>query len=266
MTSTVDGSAHRSLALPSVWPTAPLAPRAASRQHPATARHAAMSPDVAAYAIAAFTAPGDIVLDPACAAGVVVCSALHAGRHAVGLATDSSAWRAARAAVTTAKAHGAASDGMVLLLDRRRLCPRTAGLTGRVALLLTSVRTTSDHVRGVQEFSARLSACRPLLTPGAHVVVSIPPTRHPRRHVLIDVAAEIIDAGVALRLRLAARCVALTEPGHADSGQASAVPVHHDVIVLKADPSERASAVALPPPGSPYVRQRRQRAAIARAA
>jgi hypothetical protein len=267
MTRTFDGSAHRSSALPSVWPTAPLDPGAASRRHPATARQQAMSPDVAAYVIAAFTTPGDIVLDPVCTAGAVLCSALQAGRHAVGLAIDSSAWHAARAAVTTAKAHGVAGDGMVLLLDRRRLCPQTAGLTGRVALVLTLVRTTSDHVRGVEEFSARLSACRPLLTPGAHVVVFIPPTRHPRRHVLIDVAAQIVDAGIALRLALAGRCVALTEPARVDSGQAFAVPAHHDVIVLTTDPGERASAVALPPPGPPCLRrQRRQLAATVRAA
>src|SRR4051812_11738113 len=76
------------LPITSVWLTcqerAPLQRKGryvpASRTHPAK-----MLPAVAAHAIAVYTVPGDIVLDPMCGSGTTLGEAVRAGRHAIGV-------------------------------------------------------------------------------------------------------------------------------------------------------------------------------------
>ncbi|WP_410673878.1 hypothetical protein [Amycolatopsis sp. cmx-4-68] len=86
--------------------------------------------------------------------------------------------------MTLTKARGAAADGMVLILDRKpgtATATATAGLTGRVALLLTTLRLTGpdiDAAEAVERMRRQLSQYRPLLRPGGHVPAS--PTPHRR--------------------------------------------------------------------------------------
>jgi hypothetical protein len=230
----------------------------------------AMPPAVAAHAITALTRPGDVVLDPDCGTGTVIVEALTAGRHAIGLTTQPHHWRLARANVTATKATGAPSDGMVLVLNRRPSTLRaaaTGGLTGRVALLLTTLRTApaldvADRLRAV------LTECRPLLRGGAHVAISISPTRDATTHALLDLPARVLATGTALGLAPVARCLALTAHPrgqrvrtHASlaerraaariatlTGRPIALSAHHTVLVFRVDPDAADAALAAPTP------------------
>lgn len=72
----------------SVWLTCQQVPReqrksryvAESRNHPAK-----MLPAVAAHAIATYSKPGDLVLDPMCGVGTTLVEAVHQGREAIGM-------------------------------------------------------------------------------------------------------------------------------------------------------------------------------------
>jgi DNA modification methylase len=44
-----------------------------------------MLPALAAHAIATYSAPGGLVLDPMCGAGTTLVEAVHAARHAIGV-------------------------------------------------------------------------------------------------------------------------------------------------------------------------------------
>jgi hypothetical protein len=231
-----------------------------------------MPPAIAAYAITALTRPGDIVLDPDCGTGTVVVEALTAGRHAIGLTTQPRHWRLARANVTATKATGAPSDGMVLVLDRRPSTLRaaaTAGLTGRVALLLTTLRPAAAP-EVADRLHAVLTECRPLMRAGAHVAISIPPTRDATTHALLDLPARILAAGIAVGLAPVARCLALTAHPrgqrvrtHASlaerraaariatlTGRPIALPAHHTVLVFRVDPDAADAALTAPLPPS----------------
>ena len=72
----------------SVWTTAQTAPAAQRKGRyvaEATAHPAKMLPAVAAHAIAHYTRPSDLVLDPMCGIGTTLVEAVHAGRRAVGI-------------------------------------------------------------------------------------------------------------------------------------------------------------------------------------
>jgi len=72
----------------SVWTTAQSSPAAQRRGRyiaASTAHPAKMLPSVAAYAIAHYTEPGDLVLDPMCGIGTTWVEAVHARRRAVGV-------------------------------------------------------------------------------------------------------------------------------------------------------------------------------------
>ncbi|MEU9823303.1 TRM11 family SAM-dependent methyltransferase [Pseudonocardia alni] len=119
------------------------------------AHPARMLPDLAAHAIAAYSRPGDLVLDPMCGIGTTLVEAVHARRRAIGVelearwarvSTDNLALAESTppdTATGTAEGSGAAgSGGRVLRGDARdvdhllrRECP---GAVGDVALVLTS--------------------------------------------------------------------------------------------------------------------------------
>ncbi|MFD8493344.1 DNA methyltransferase [Amycolatopsis sp. NPDC059657] len=273
--------------LASVWPTGTdsIATQLAGRgYHDATDTDlSVMPPAIAEYAITALTRPGDVVLDPDCGAGTTVVEALRAGRHAIGLTTHRRWWRLARANVTAAKAAGAPMDGMVLILDRRPgtlAVAETAGLTGRVDLLLTTLRppTGDDPAESGGRLRALLSECRSLVRPGGHVVITIPPRRHPVRHTMLDLPSELLALGAAAGLAPVARCVALTADlrgarvrtratlaewrtaTHMERliGHPIALRAHHDVLVVRADPDALETAPAMPVPTVP-TRPRRRR-------
>ncbi|MFD9961934.1 DNA methyltransferase [Amycolatopsis sp. NPDC058986] len=264
--------------LTSVWPTgtagahAQLTERgyhAATRTDPAL-----MPPAVAEHAITALTRPGDIVLDPDCGAGTTIVEALRAGRHAIGLTGQRRWWRLARTNVTATKARGAFVDGMVLVLDRRTgtaAAAETAGLAGRVDLLLTSLRSPGPHgdaTGALDRLQTLLTAYRPLLRPGGHVVITSAPHRHPVRHDLLDIPSQIAAVGSAAGLAPVVRCLALTAglwrrrvyshatlaqrraATHAQRvlGHPVALPTYHTALVFRVDPDAVDPALALPIP------------------
>ena len=187
---------------------------------------AVMPPAIAAHAIAVFTRPGDLVLDPDCGAGTALVEALHAGCHTIGLAGTRGAWQQARANVSAAKAAGAPMDGMVLVLDRRPNTLATAhaaGFTSRVDLVLTTLRLPARG-RGPRTVDTALSRLRVLLAdsrallhPDGHLVITTAPYRDPDQPTeLLDVPGQIIAAASAVGLMPLARCIALTGALHRD--------------------------------------------------
>ena len=204
----------------SVWPTGQRDPLAQLRDDgcvPGTETDAErIPPAVAAHAIAAYTRPGDLVLDPDCGAGTVLAEALRAGRHALGLAPRGRWWKLARANVTAAKAAGAWPDGSVLDARPKALATvRAVGLLGRVGLVLTSLRTMPDLTTAetveaaTAELAVTLLHCEPLLCSGGYVAV----VARPRRRVdgsLVDLVTPLIAAGASVGLVPIERCIALT--------------------------------------------------------
>jgi modification methylase len=72
----------------SVWPTAqqPATRQRAGRYLPGSTAHPAkMLPAIAHQAIAAYSQPGDLVLDPMCGIGTTLVEAIHLGRDAIGV-------------------------------------------------------------------------------------------------------------------------------------------------------------------------------------
>ncbi len=258
------GEGGHSLVLTSVWPIGAVGiatQLADGGYHDATAADPAlMSPAIARHAITTFTRPGDVVLDPDCGAGTTVVEALRCGRHAIGVTGRRRWWRLARTNVTATKAQGAITDGMVLILDRRSgTAAATAGLTGRVGLLLTTLRLTdsdSDIDTAVERVRRLLAQYRPLLRPGGHVVIVCSPQRHAVRQDVLDLPGQIVAAGSAAGLAPIARCQALTAAirrgrthtratfaqrqvaarAECALGHPVTLPAHDTVLVFRADP------------------------------
>lgn len=278
-------------ALTSVWPTGgdSLDVQLASRgyHHTTGADRALMAPAIAEHAVTMFTRRGDVVLDPDCGAGTTLVEALRAGRHAIGLTTHLRWWRLARANVTATKAAGAATDGMVLLHQPTTMAAaQTAGLTGRVALLLTPLRPadttrndqTRDETYGLARLRTLLRECRPLLRPGGHVVITCAPQRHPIRHDLLDLPSHILAIGAAAGLAPVARCLTLTATVRGRrvftratltqrrtatrieraTGHPVALPAHRTALVFRVDPDAVDPALMhpIPPLSTPPRRHR----------
>ncbi|WP_216209801.1 DNA methyltransferase [Amycolatopsis aidingensis] len=208
----------------SVWPTGQRDPAAQLREAgcvPGTETDIDLIPPaIAAHAIATYTHPGDLVLDPDCGAGTVLVEALRAGRHTLGLTARHRWWTLARANITATKAAGAWRDGSVLDARPTLLATiRAAGLVGRVGLVLTALRTpTGDDALGPdhdsssafdEQLSATVRYCEPLLRSGGHLVVVAHPRRHPDG-ALADLATRLITAGASAGLVPVERCLALT--------------------------------------------------------
>ncbi|MYT33598.1 DNA methyltransferase [Streptomyces sp. MspMP-M5] len=229
----------------SVWNTAPTSAPAQrkGRYVPGSAAHPAkMHPGIAAHAIATYTRPGDLVLDPMCGIGTTLVEALHLGRNALGVEYEPQ-WATlaslnARAAAQTS----GTGTGIVRCGDARRLTDLApADARGEVALVVTSppygpsvhgqVRSTREtgergvvkkdfrysqdptnlaHVstdRLLVAFTEILARCCQMLRPGGTAVVTTRPWRE--RGELIDLPSAVLAAGKAAGLLPTERCVAM---------------------------------------------------------
>ncbi|MFC6879658.1 MULTISPECIES: TRM11 family SAM-dependent methyltransferase [Actinomadura] len=184
-----------------------------SMAHPAK-----MLPAIAAQVIAAYTDPGDLVVDPMCGIGTTLVEAVHQGRHAAGMEYEAHFAQMAAGNLRHARSQGAIGTGQIVKGDARNIATALAERTGDAALVLTSppygatthgqVRAGRDNGGGkVDKFDNRYStdrrnlAHRPtaelvagfgqiltgsatLLRPGGVVAVTVRPFR---------VAGELID-------------------------------------------------------------------------
>ncbi len=229
----------------SVWNTAPTSAPAQRRGRyvPGSSDHPAkMLPALAAHAIATYTQPGDVVLDPMCGIGTTLVEAQHLGRNAIGVEYEPRWAHIARLNSTNASHEGATSRGHVYCgdaRDLRSLIPTR--LHGKIAMVLTSppygnsvhgqVRSTRDsgekgvakrnyryshdpdnlaHVgldRLLEAFTEILTQCRHVLRPGGTVAITTRPWRE--RGELIDLPSAALAAGVAAGLTPTERNVAL---------------------------------------------------------
>jgi tRNA1(Val) A37 N6-methylase TrmN6 len=227
-----------------VWLTSQQAPRTqrAGRYVPESVAHPAkMLPAIAAHAIATYTQPGQLVLDPMCGIGTTLVEAVRAGRAAVGVEYEHRWAQLATTNLALAAADGHTSPATVLRGDARQLrslLPRS--LAGKVALIITSPpygpsthgHVTHDdnnkivkvnhrygslldrgnlanvgHHRLLVGFTRILAAATTFLRPGGHVVITVRPWREHAE--LIDLPAQIIACGEAAGLIPVDRCVAL---------------------------------------------------------
>jgi SAM-dependent methyltransferase len=226
----------------SVWPTAqqPAASQRAGRYLPGSTAHPAkMLPAIARQAIAAYTQPGDLVLDPMCGIGTTLVEAAHLGRHALGVEYEARWAQLARANLTLAAAHGAPGTGQVHTGDARHLLDLLdPALQGTAALILTSPpygrsvhgQVTARTGQGVAKHHDRYSAdpanlahrshqtllealkeilggCRELVRPGGMVVLTARPWR--RQGLLVDFPGQLTRAAEAAGLVAYERNVAL---------------------------------------------------------
>lgn len=230
----------------SIWVTAQRNSRAqrAGRYVPESVAHPAkMLPDIAAYAITAYTQPGDLVVDPMCGIGTTLVESLHLGRSSLGIEYEPRWARFAKQNIALAKSQGAADcDARVIRADARsltRVVPPE--LLGTAALVITSppygaavhgqIKATAETgERGVQKFDYRystdrgnlahasrekliegfaeiLSGCRAMLRPGGVVAVTARPWRE--HGELVDLPSEVIAAGLKAGLEPLERCLAL---------------------------------------------------------
>ncbi|GAA3449642.1 TRM11 family SAM-dependent methyltransferase [Dactylosporangium matsuzakiense] len=204
-----------------------------------TAHPARMLPAIAAHAIAAYTQPGDLVLDPMCGIGTTLVEAVHAGRDALGIEYESRWSDIADANLRHARGQGAPGRGGVIRGDATALLSLVpAALARQVALVVTSPPygpTVHGHVAVGDELDIRdnryndgtdkgnlayrdltgltdgfadiLRGCATLLRPGGIVVVTARPWR--KRGELVDLPSAVIGAGVRAGLVPTERCVAL---------------------------------------------------------
>ncbi|MEC3979895.1 DNA methyltransferase [Amycolatopsis sp. H20-H5] len=231
----------------SVWATAQTSPAAQRKGRfvPASTAHPAkMLPAVAAHAIAQYTRPGDVVLDPMCGIGTTLVEAIDLRRRAVGIEYEPHWVDIARANLDLARERGHDHDGRVIGGDARQLeTLLPAEYVGQVALVVTSppygpslhgqvtsgpdtadgkVRkhhyrygSTLDrgnlanigHHRLLAGFTRILAACARVLRPGGHVAITVRPWRE--HSELIDLPSQVIACGIAAGLVPVERCVAL---------------------------------------------------------
>ncbi len=98
-----------------------------------------MLPEIARRAIAAYSDPGDLVLDPMCGIATTVVEAIHQDRRAIGVELESR-WAALAAEnIAHARSQGAAGSARILTDDARGLGRGVLDeLAGKVPLILTS--------------------------------------------------------------------------------------------------------------------------------
>jgi hypothetical protein len=215
----------------SVWACAqqPAASQRRGRYLPGSTAHPAkMLPAVAAAAIDAYTAPGDIVLDPMCGIGTTLVEAVHLGRIGIGIECEPRWAALARANLDHARDHGATGSAGVVTGDSRNAAALVTDphLIGQVALLLTSppyghsthgqVRcygtnphnlARGSHHRLLAGFTDILTGCLPLLRPGGIVAIT---TRPFRRHGhLVDFPGQVWEAAQDAGLEPLQRLIAL---------------------------------------------------------
>lgn len=239
----VTDDAGRELAV-SVWTTAQTAPAAQRKNRyvaESTAHPAKMLPAVAAHAIAHYTDPGDLVLDPMCGIGTTLVEAVHAGRRAAGIEYEPHWVDVARANLTLAHTAGVEHDGRVFHGDARQIAALLPPeYLGQAALVVTSppygpsthgqvsvapgagvqkyhhlYGNTLDrgnlanigHHRLLSGFTRILAGLVPYLKPGGHIAITIRPWREHAE--LIDLPSQILACGLHAGLIPVERCVAL---------------------------------------------------------
>jgi modification methylase len=226
----------------SVWTTAQRMARSqrtgryldVSGIHPAK-----MLPAIAARAIATYTEPGDLVVDPMCGIGTTLVEAVHLGRDAIGVEYEEPWAKLARANVAFAGTQGATGHGEVVTGDARHVVGVVdASVRGLVALVVTSPpygaslhgqvrvrpgkglekshdRYSKDpanlaHV-GLERLLAAtgqiLAGCAQLLRPGGFVAMTVRPYR--QAGLLVDLPGALVDVGESAGLVLYERNVAL---------------------------------------------------------
>ena len=228
----------------SVWSTAQTSPAAqrAGRYVPdSTAHPAKMLPAVAAHAIAHYTQPGDLVLDPMCGIGTSLIEALRLGRRAVGVEYEPHWVHVTRANLELAHHTGVDTEGRVFHGDARQLATLLPpDYLGQAALVVTSppygpsthgqVSAAPDtgvhkfhhrygntldrgnlanigHHRLLAGFTTILAATVAFLRPGGHIAITIRPWREHAE--LIDLPSQILACGHRAGLIPVERCVAL---------------------------------------------------------
>ncbi len=212
----------------SVWPVAQRSSRAqrAGRYLPISGTHPAkMLPAIAARAIAVYTAPGDLVLDPMCGIGTTLLEAIHLGRDAIGVEYEPDWAEHARANIRLAREQGGGGHGEVIRGDARHLIglldpaahrlvalvltspPYGASLHGQVSarrgagIAKSHYRYSTDPVNLAHQsldallggFTAILADCAKVLRPGGVVAVTARPWRE--HGYLVDLPAAVLRCG-----------------------------------------------------------------------
>ncbi len=232
------------LPITSVWLTCqrPAREQRRGRYVAETSRHPAkMLPDAAAHAIAAYSAPGELVGDPMSGSGTTLVEAVRSGRDAIGVDIEPTFTALAQANLNLAAAHGATARGRVITGDATRLGSLVpANVRGRVSLVLTSppygrrthglVRTAPgagvhkrDHVYGergagnlayvgwdrlLSGWKQIVAGCYQMLRPGGTFVFACRPVRIAPDD-LIDLPGELFTVAVSAGLRPVERCIAM---------------------------------------------------------
>ncbi|HEX5142790.1 MAG TPA: DNA methyltransferase [Mycobacterium sp.] len=228
----------------SVWATAQTSPAAQRKGRyvaASTAHPAKMLPAVAAHAIAHYTQPGDLVLDPMCGIGTTLIEALHQGRPALGVEYEPHWVHVTQANLELARETGVDTEGRVFHGDARQLTTLVpTEYVGQAALVVTSppygpsthgqVTAAPDigvhkyhhrygntldrgnlanigHHRLLSGFTTILTGTAAYLRPGGHVVITIRPWRE--HSELIDLPSQILACGRHAGLIPVERCVAL---------------------------------------------------------
>jgi hypothetical protein len=228
----------------SVWATAQSSPAAQRKGRyvaASTAHPAKMLPAIAAHAIAHYTQPSDLVLDPMCGIGTTLIEALYQGRRALGVEYEPHWTHITRANLELARQTGVNTEGRVFDGDARQLASLLPPeYLGQAALVVTSPpygpsthgQVTAAPGTGVHKYHHRygnildrgnlanighqrlLSGFTKILTgttaylrPGGHVVITIRPWREHAE--LIDLPAQILACGIHAGLIPVERCVAL---------------------------------------------------------
>ncbi|MFD8497285.1 TRM11 family SAM-dependent methyltransferase [Amycolatopsis sp. NPDC059657] len=228
----------------SVWTTAQTSPAAQRKDRytpESTAHPAKMLPAVAAHAIAHYTEPGDLVLDPMCGIGTTLVEAVRAGRRAAGIEYEPHWVDVARANLALAHDTGVEYEGRVFHGDARQIASLLPPeYLGQAALVVTSPpygpsthgqvsvsRTVGiqkyhhlygntldrgnlaniGHHRLLAGFTRILAGLVPFLRPGGHIAITIRPWREHAE--LIDLPSQILACGLHAGLIPVERCVAL---------------------------------------------------------